>query len=64
MRAYTIDAAYAAFDEDRLGTLEVGKLADFVIVDRDLTAIPPEQIREATVVTTVVGGRIVFSMDP
>ncbi len=64
LRAYTIDAAYAAFGEERLGSLEVGKLADLVIVDRDLTTIPPQQIRDAAVVTTIVGGRVVFSNTP
>lgn len=60
LRAYTIDAAYASFDEKRKGSLVRGKLADFVIIDRDLTRIPPEQIRDAKVVMTVVGGKVVY----
>lgn len=60
LRAYTLDAAYAGFAEDRLGTLEPGKLADIVVVDRDLFTIDPGAIRDAAVVLTVVGGRVVY----
>ncbi len=60
LRAYTTGAAYASFDEQRKGSLARGKLADFVIIDRDLTKIPPEQIRDAKVVMTVVGGAVVY----
>ncbi len=57
--AYTRSAARAAFAENDVGTLKEGFLADFVILDRDLTAIAPEEIRNTRVVTTVVGGKIV-----
>jgi predicted amidohydrolase YtcJ len=60
LRAYTVGAAYAGFDEGRRGVLARGRLADLVVLDRDLTTIPPETIREARVLMTVVGGRIVF----
>ena len=60
LRAYTAGGAYAGFDEAERGTLERGKLADFVLLDHDLTRIPPEQIRDAKVTLTVVGGRVVF----
>jgi predicted amidohydrolase YtcJ len=60
LRAYTSAGAYASFDEAERGTLERGKLADFVLVDRDLTRVPPETLRDARVVLTVVGGRIVY----
>jgi predicted amidohydrolase YtcJ len=56
LRAYTAGGAYARFAEAELGTLETGKLADFVLVDRDLTRVPPATIRDARVVLTVVGG--------
>ena len=59
LRAYTSEGAYASFEETEKGTLERGKLADFVLVDRDLTRVPPERIREAAVTLTVVGGRVV-----
>jgi len=60
LRAYTASAAYAEFTEADKGTLERGKLADFVIIDHDLTKVPPEEIRNARVIETVVGGKIVF----
>ena len=63
LRAYTIGGAYAAFTEELEGTLEPGKLADVVVVSRDLFAIPPEGIRDARVVATVVGGRVVFDRE-
>ena len=44
----------------RHGTLEVGKLADFVLLDRDLTRIPGPEIRHVRVLATVVGGEMVF----
>jgi predicted amidohydrolase YtcJ len=64
LRAYTAGGAYASFDEKEKGTLEKGKLADLVMIDRDLTRIPPEQIREAHVALTVVDGKIVFEKRP
>ena len=63
LRAYTLGAAYAEFAESEKGSLERGKLADFVLIDRDLTRIPPEAIRDARVRMTVVGGRVVFRTD-
>lgn len=60
LRGYTLDAAYASFDESEKGSLVRGKLADFAIVDRDLTTIPAGSIRDARVVATVVGGEVVF----
>jgi predicted amidohydrolase YtcJ len=61
LAAYTRDAAYAGFAERELGTLEAGKLADLVLVDRDLSRIAPPEIRDARVLLTVVGGQIVFA---
>ena len=60
LRAYTYGGAYAAFDEANRGTLEIGMLADFAILERDITAIPPAEIRAVRVMRTVVGGRTVF----
>jgi predicted amidohydrolase YtcJ len=60
LRAYTTGAAYAEYMEGEKGTLARGMLADMVLIDRDLTTIPPETIRDAKVVLTMVGGRIVF----
>jgi predicted amidohydrolase YtcJ len=61
LRAYTVDAAYASFDETQKGKLANSALADFVMLDRDITRIAPESIRDACVRMTVVGGRIVYS---
>ena len=60
LRAFTVGGAYASFDEANRGTLSIGMLADFAILERDITAIPPEQIRGVRVMRTVVGGRTVF----
>jgi len=63
LRAYTVDAAFASFEQDIKGTLKRGMLADFVLLDRDITAIAPEEIADAEVLKTVVGGRVVYSAD-
>jgi predicted amidohydrolase YtcJ len=60
LRAYTAADAYAVFAEDRRGTLAPGYLADLVLLDRDLTRIAPEEIEQAEVRATVVGGRVVY----
>jgi predicted amidohydrolase YtcJ len=60
LRAYTRGAAYAEFQEKEKGTLAKGMLADFVILDRDLTKIAPETIRDTKIVMTVVGGKPVY----
>lgn len=63
LRAYTTAAAFAEFAESEKGVLARGMLADFVMIDRDLTRIPPASIREARVMMTVVGGRTVFARE-
>ena len=60
LRAYTVNGAFASFEEDIKGSLERGKLADLVLLDRDITHIPSETIRDAKVLMTIVGGRVVF----
>lgn len=60
LRGYTMGAAYAEFAEKKKGSLEKGKLADFVVLNADLTKIAPEKIREVQVVMTVVGGKVVY----
>jgi hypothetical protein len=60
LRSFTIDAAYAAFEEKEKGSLEVGKLADFVVLSRDIMKVPPSQIPTTEVLRTVVGGETVY----
>jgi predicted amidohydrolase YtcJ len=60
LRAFTSGSAYASFDEDRLGTLSVGRLADITVVDRDLFASSPEEVRQARVTATIIGGEVVY----
>ncbi|MCX6235937.1 MAG: amidohydrolase family protein, partial [Bacteroidia bacterium] len=57
---YTKNGAYASFEEDIKGTLEPGKLADFVVISEDLTKIDPIKIREAKILQTYVGGKKVY----
>jgi predicted amidohydrolase YtcJ len=61
LRAYTSGGAFAAFEETDKGTLEPGKLADLAIIDRDLTRVAPETLADATIVKTIVGGRVVYA---
>jgi hypothetical protein len=60
LRAYTRGGAYASFDEHQKGTITPGMIADLVVIDRDLRTIPPEEIRDAKVVRTIVGGKVVY----
>jgi len=60
VRCYTLNDAYAEFAEKEKGSLEIGKWADFVMLSDDIFAIEPRKIREVKVVTTVVGGKVVF----
>jgi predicted amidohydrolase YtcJ len=61
LRAYTKGAAYSVHRESELGTLESGKLADIVVLDSDLFAVPLEKIPETKVKMTIVDGEIVFT---
>ena len=58
IRAYTRTSAYALFEEKRRGSIEVGKLADLIVLDRDILSIPPEQIKDIRVLLTVKHGRV------
>lgn len=60
LKCYTINGAYASFEEKVKGSLEVGKLADFVVLDQDLFKIDPTEIRNVKVLQTIVGGKTVF----
>ncbi len=60
LRAYTINNAYAGFQENKLGQLKAGFLADFVVLDQDIFEIPAEQLKHVEVLMTVVNGKLVF----
>ena len=62
LAAYTSGSAYAAFAEHDRGTLQPGKLADFVLMSEDPLAVAPERLETVHPVLTVVGGRIVFDL--
>ncbi|MEO1583807.1 MAG: amidohydrolase family protein [Planctomycetota bacterium] len=61
LRSMTIDAAYASFDEDRLGSIEIGKRADFVVIDRDVMTCPAWDIPGTVVLGTWIDGERVYS---
>jgi predicted amidohydrolase YtcJ len=61
LNAYTINGAYAIFEEKSRGSLEKGKLADFVILDQDITKIDPVAIEHVKVLQTYVGGKAVYT---
>ena len=60
LASYTRDAAYAMFQEDRLGSLAPGKLADITVLDRDIMTVPEDRIPGTQVLYTIVGGKIVY----
>lgn len=60
MRSYTTWAAHAAFQEDVVGSLEVGKYADIVVLDKDILTVPAPDILETNVLYTIVNGSIVY----
>ena len=60
IQGFTIDAAYAGFMEDHVGSLEVGKKADFVVLDRDIMQVPEAEIPEVSVLQTWIDGVKVF----
>jgi hypothetical protein len=61
LRAYTSSNAYGIFADTRRGRLAPGYAADFVVLNQDLTAIPPETVDRVAVLSTVIGGKVVFS---
>ena len=63
VRCYTLEAAYASFEEDEKGSVEAGKLADITILDGNLTEIPAEGIRDVPIYMTMVGGKPLYIRD-
>jgi len=60
IRLYTINNAYLTFEEKQKGSLEPGKLADFIVLDRDLLACPVEEVPRTEVLATYLGGKAVY----
>jgi predicted amidohydrolase YtcJ len=64
VRCYTLNSSYASFNENQVGSIEPGKLADITVFDKDLTKIQDETMRETKVYLTMVGGKILYKMKP
>jgi predicted amidohydrolase YtcJ len=60
IRLYTVNNAYLTFEEKEKGTLETGKLADLIVIDRDILTCPEDEIRSIQVEQTYLGGRLVY----
>jgi predicted amidohydrolase YtcJ len=63
LRSFTLDAAYASFQEDDLGELAPGKLADLTVLDTDITNEPPQALLDTSVIMTIVNGEVVYAVD-
>jgi predicted amidohydrolase YtcJ len=63
IEAYTINPAFSSYEEDRKGSITVGKLADLVVLSRDILTLPAEAIRSAEIDYTILGGRIIYRRD-
>ena len=63
LRSYTINAAHAAFEEDRKGSLLPGKLADVTVLSEDILTVAEERILETEVLYTIVGGRVLYERE-
>ncbi|MCH7903562.1 MAG: amidohydrolase [Armatimonadetes bacterium] len=63
IRAYTLNSAYANFEADTKGSIEVGKFADITVLDRNLLEIEPREYLETSVLYTIVNGKIVYEPD-
>jgi hypothetical protein len=60
LRSYTYNGAYAGFEEDILGSLKPGKLADIIVLSKDIMTIPDDEILTAEVLYTIVGGKVLY----
>jgi len=58
--AHTRGSAYQVLQENNLGSIQAGKLADMVVLDRDYLTVPADQIKDIKSVLTIVGGRVVY----
>jgi predicted amidohydrolase YtcJ len=60
LKSYTINGAYAAFEERNRGSLKVGKYGDITVLSKDILTVPDEELRSAKVVYTIVGGKVLY----
>ena len=60
LKLYTVHSAYQQLDEDRLGSIEEGKLADMVVLGRDILTVPTEEIIDIPLDMTIIDGRVVY----
>lgn len=60
LRSYTLDAAFGAFEEERKGSIEVGKLADFTIFSQDIMTVPDEDLLRTQIAATIIGGKVAY----
>ena len=63
LRSYTLDAAYAGFEEKIKGSIEVGKLADFTVFSQDIMKVPDDDLLKTVVECTIIDGKIVYKKE-
>jgi predicted amidohydrolase YtcJ len=63
LQLYTKNGAYIGFEETEKGSLELGKLADFIVVDRDVLSVPHDELKDVQVLMTFVGGKLVYERE-
>ena len=61
LKSYTINGAYAAFEESIKGSLTPGKLADITVLSKDIMTVPEDEIPSAQVLYTIVGGKVLYA---
>ena len=61
LESYTINGAYAAFEENIKGSIEIGKLADFTVLDQDILTVEEDKILDTKILMTIIGGEIKFN---
>ena len=60
LKAYTINGAFSLFREDEIGSIKKGKIADVILLDKDLFKIPSHEIHQTKVIMTIFNGKIVY----
>jgi hypothetical protein len=63
LKLYTINAAYHSFDEDKQGSIEVGKLADFTVYGKDILTVPTDTIIDIPIDMTIIDGKTVYERE-